>query len=920
MPQTGTDKQGRKVRWDENKRAWVPVETGKDKSGNPVWFDGENWNQFDKPKEKPVEPGTGKIKTAPAKRPFLEALKDVNWSRGGKVPGPRQDELEMKSFKDIAQAVGSVVSGAAAFPVATAISASLQTPGAGKITLPPEAAEAAGNRVGGAITIKPTTPGAAAGSAALGTPFAPFSAAIQAMPNAQTRTALATLMLIAPYAKGMTKGFINARIKSGKGASPAEIKAILKTTEVPKEVSAKVAGESTAPKAMPKAEVPKVDPATLSPEQQLVESLKQSKEIQPQQKALYKQERGRRVGEIGDISPSVTGQARFYAKKGVLKGELPKVDFEPLNLSQAAKDALHDQIHYSKALRELEKVGTADALERMFNGKFPAKHEVQMMNKVFGGELMDALMREMSTRDKIWYWGGQIANIPRTLMASFDLSAPLRQGIFVIGRPKQFFGSFKGMFKSFAKEANYSKVMSEIASRPTYELMRESGLDITAVKSSLKAVEEPFMGGDIIARGGKWAEKNIPVAGKAFNLIPRGIEASQRAYTAFLNKLRADVFDSITSRAKDVGLYDIKGKGGETIQNLNSNPKLSEDIAWYINAATGRGRLPDIVMKSSDILNSVFFSPRLMSSRLTLLNPATYLNPSRSSFVRVEALGDFAKFYAIYTTTFALALLAGKEHVGGDPRSADFGKIKVGNTRIDLGGGFGQYVRTATQASLPLLKALGILDEAELISSKTGKRTKIGGGFNETSVREILIRFFSQKQSPIFSLVWDTLGQRNSEGKPIKIGDELRKRITPMIADDIIAASKDDPNQLKAVIVGFLVMLGAGAQTYGPTAEKTFLDQSGKPYQGGDKVIDELNRLGIRTGIGTKAVKGQPIPEEDIAKILKDGGDEARKRFLFYMDNPAYKKATDAQKKEWLQNAIEATRRAAKKRYVLGVK
>ncbi|MCK9599093.1 MAG: hypothetical protein M0R06_08640 [Sphaerochaeta sp.] len=635
---------------------------------------------------------------------------------------------------------------------------------------------------------------------------------------------------------------------------------------------------------------------------------------------MYKQERGKRVGQIEEMSPGVTGQARFYAKKGILKGELPKVDFEPLDIPQAAKDALHDQIHYSKALRELEKVGTADALERMFNGKFPATHEVKMMNKVFGGELMDALVKQMSTKDKFWYWGGQIANIPRTLMASFDLSAPLRQGIFVIGRPKQFFGSFKGMVKSFVKEANYSKVMSEISSRPTYELMRESGLDITAVKSSLKTAEEPFMGGDIIARGGAWADKNIPVAGKALNLIPRGVEASQRAYTAFLNKLRADVFDSMTNTAKELGLYDIKEQGGAVAQNLNANPKLSQEISWYINAATGRGRLWDVAMKSSDILNAAFFSPRLMSSRMTLLNPATYLNPSRSSFVRAQAFTDAAKFFTLYTTVSGLALLAGKEHLGGDPRSADFGKIKLGNTRLDLGGGFGQYVRTAIQASLPVFKALGVIEKAELVSSKTGKKTTIGGGYNETSVREILTRFISQKQSPIFSLVWDVMGQRSSEGGPIKMGKELRERITPMIVEDIVAASKDDPNQLKAVLVGFLVMLGAGAQTYSPAAEKTFLDQSGKPYKGGDRVIDELNRLKIKTGIGAKAVKGQPIPEDDIAKILEDGGPEARKRFLFYMDNPAYQKATDAQKKAWLQNAIEASRRAAKNKYRLGVK
>ena len=67
MPQTGTDKQGRKVRWDEEKGSWVPVETGKDKTGNPVWFDGEKWNPLSAPAQvaAPEPPPQGKVYDKP---------------------------------------------------------------------------------------------------------------------------------------------------------------------------------------------------------------------------------------------------------------------------------------------------------------------------------------------------------------------------------------------------------------------------------------------------------------------------------------------------------------------------------------------------------------------------------------------------------------------------------------------------------------------------------------------------------------------------------------------------------------------------------------------------------------------------------------------------------------------------------------
>jgi hypothetical protein len=61
-------------------------------------------------------------------------------------------------------------------------------------------------------------------------------------------------------------------------------------------------------------------------------------------------------------------------------------------------------------------------------------------------------------------------------------------------------------------------------------------------------------------------------------------------------------------------------------------------------------------------------------------------------------------------------------------------------------------------------------------------------------------------------------------------------------------------------------------------------------------------------------VNGQPVPEQDIATVLKEAGPEVRKRVLMYIDNPAYLRATLEQRKKWLQAAVNSGWRAVKSR------
>jgi hypothetical protein len=346
-------------------------------------------------------------------------------------------------------------------------------------------------------------------------------------------------------------------------------------------------------------------------------------------------------------------------------------------------------------------------------------------------------------------------------MASFDLSAPFRQGMFLIGKPKQFAPAFGEMFKYFGSEKAYRALAQEITSRSTHKLMRQGKLAITELDNVLKLREERFMS--------HWAEK-IPV-----------VRASGRAYSGFLNKLRADVFDDLIRQAETQKLDPA------------NNPTLVKQIANFVNAGTGRGSL-GALERSAVILNTAFFSPRLMASRFQLLN---YLNPVHLAkldpFVRKQALKSWLSFTSVGMTMIGIAKLGGMD-IGSNLTSSDFGKAIKGKTRLDVWGGLQQYVRTAAQ-----------LIAGKSTSPTTGKVTK------ERNRLPTLARFFEYKEAPVVSFATDFLRGKTAFGEPFSLKSAAAQRFIPMIMQDVIDIAKDDPDLVPLSALG---VFGMGLQTY----------------------------------------------------------------------------------------------------------
>ena len=519
------------------------------------------------------------------------------------------------------------------------------------------------------------------------------------------------------------------------------------------------------------------EPLTNSPVKKIMVAIKGAKPTRDVQETLYSAERSKRIGKALAVGEKIPGEKGYHAQLGKLKGELPKVEFESIRgqVGQQDIDALFDIVNKSTELMGFESISAKTALAELLGeagGKVPTRSGIALLEKVFPPDFIKTVLGKRTTWQKMVEGGGQLINIPRSLMSSFDFSAPFRQGLFLgPSHPKRFMQAFGKMFKPFFSQKSFNALQESIAKKPTYELMKKSGLSLTDLGTNMAQREEAFIS--------QWAEK-IPVVGA-------GVRASGRAYVGFLNKLRADVFEDLVIKAGRLGLDPSK------------NMDLTRQIAKFVNAASGRGSL-GALEKAAVGLSTVLFSPRLIGSRLTLLNPAYYIKAD--PFVRKEALKSLIALTGAGGTVLGAAKAGGLE-VGMDWRSADFGKIKVGRTRIDIWGGFQQYIRMAGQ-----------LYTGEYVSSTTGKVITLGERYRGLTRKEILYRQAESKLSPVASFIKVMLTGKDPSGEELNVSKEVRDRLTPMVLQDIYEIAKENPELLPVSALG---VFGVGIQTYGPT-------------------------------------------------------------------------------------------------------
>lgn len=443
-----------------------------------------------------------------------------------------------------------------------------------------------------------------------------------------------------------------------------------------------------------------------------------------------------------------------------------------------------------------------------------------------------------------------VLGLPRAAMSSFDLSAPLNQGWGVISR-KEWWDNLAPMIKAFSRESAFRDIQADIITRPNYKLAKRARLRLSDLSENLFEREEIFMT-------------------TLLDKIP-GMAASQRAYIGFLNKLRMDSFDDLIKKAKLAG------------EDVSLGSKAAEDIATIVNAFSGG------YGKTDPLLNALLFSPRRVRSAVKILNPYTYINPKTSKTARKAAIRNLLGSLAMTGSVIALAGLHGAVETEEDPRSSDFGKIKVGDTRLDISGGIASYV-------ILLSRILS----GEIKSSNTGAIKKLGNNYTSTSGFDLTANFIRNKLSPLASLIIDVLTGENAVGEKKTPTQSVIDRFKPMFLKDAYEVLTEDPEA--KMLIPF-ALFGGGLSTYSISEDWTTKDTKEmaqfkqkvgeKEFKAANEKYNQIIRKEIEALKKTDKYK-KMTPDEQLKEITKIK-DEAKKD-IFKQYNFQYKKSLPSKK------------------------
>lgn len=366
----------------------------------------------------------------------------------------------------------------------------------------------------------------------------------------------------------------------------------------------------------------------------------------------------------------------------------------------------------------------------------------------------------------------RVLSIPKSLKASLDFSAPGRQGsVFVLTQnPIKTLNQIGKQFEFWWSENSYNQWLNSVKSSEYYPLLKASGLYIAEPNAKLEAAEEALMSNFM---------NKIPLIGKTrvlkSGLKIKGLDAyarAERAYVGFLNNLRVQAFLDGAQKMSESG--------------ISPKTNIDEFKSWadYVNNATGRGTAgkKNLVGRgfeaSAPALSLALFSPRFMWSRLNLtgINPSMYYRMSPTA--RKMAIKRTMGYFGMTSLILGLAALYlnndddDETSVELDPRSSDFAKIKIGNTRVDVLAGNQQVYRTIAQSLSGERKKL-TTGEIEKLGQKYGSTTKLGIAGN----------FFVNKFSPIMSVIYKKYGLTEPEKKMREEEGEEGSDIKSIVVD-----------------------------------------------------------------------------------------------------------------------------------------
>ena len=361
------------------------------------------------------------------------------------------------------------------------------------------------------------------------------------------------------------------------------------------------------------------------------------------------------------------GRSPLPGIRAAQRGELPVAELalsERLTTEEVA--VLRDRI-YKTLGRELDftSANIEESLTRLATeGKLPTESELAWMEEIFGTELVEALRGLRTGGQKAREALLEIWNLPRAVLASFDDSMVLRQGLHLLPEGTPAGRALKAHVRAITK-SGADEINEVIRANEWFNHGRAHGLDLTlpGLGKGIGGREEAFFGAGLGRR--------IPILGK-------GIEISERVATAYLNKLRMETYAS----------------HAQELRRMSAGFDAFKELADNINILSGRASLGR-AQALAPYLNGIFFSARLNWARMQMpfriFRQVPKLGTPEGRHLAKMLARDVYGMWGAIGGMVGLASAAGIATVELDPRSSDFGKMQIGSVRVDPWAGQQQF-------------------------------------------------------------------------------------------------------------------------------------------------------------------------------------------------------------------------------------
>lgn len=382
--------------------------------------------------------------------------------------------------------------------------------------------------------------------------------------------------------------------------------------------------------------------------------------------------------------------------------------------------------------------------------------------------------------------GGQFSDIgglAKSLKASLDLSFTLRQGFkAMIAHPdkwaKSVVDGFDMAFRQLWKKGTNDDIINALKAE-IYG--RENSLNGNYKKMGLDlgTVEEAYPTS---------LPEKVPLLGRVY-------KASETAFNGMAYRLRADIADEL--------VRSLGRSGRDT-----TDKALLHSIGEYTNSLTGRGSLGRAEGFAKHF-NNLFFSPKFFKSNLDFLT-AHMADPNMDPALKKRALTNLLKTVVAVGAGLAFAKAINPDAVNFDATSSDFGKVKVGNTRVDVTAGLSSIINLFYR-SADITARGATQGKLKLGEKKYDKNNPLG---------EIALSFTQNKLAPLpRTLGVDLAAGKDFNGNPVNLTsvDGLKNLgidlMAPLPVSNFIELA-NDKESIGVILGTMLDGLGVGTNTY----------------------------------------------------------------------------------------------------------